>query len=97
MTAPRFEWDPAKSRANELKHGISLAEAASAFLDDDARIIADAGHSEDEERFVLLGRSLGKGVLAVAHCYREGDGIIRLISARPATKRERAQYEGFLS
>lgn len=96
MTTPRFEWDPAKGRENERKHGVSFEEALTAFFDDDARIIADDGHSEVEERFVLLGRSFREEVLIVVHCYRDGE-TIRLISARQATKREWAQYAGFLS
>lgn len=55
MTLLRFEWDEAKNRSNRRKHGISFEEARTAFLDENARVVPDPDHSEDEERFVLLG------------------------------------------
>ena len=93
MDAIRFEWDPAKAAANLRKHGVSFAEAETAFSDDYARILPDPDHSTDEEdRFLLLGLSSTLRVLVVVHCLREAGSVIRLISARRATRVERAQY-----
>ncbi len=91
--SPRFEWDAGKAAANERKHGISFEEAQAVFFDDNARIINDSEHSQAEDRFVILGMSSRHRALVVVHCYRKDDAVIRLISARKATKRERAQYE----
>ena len=92
MTALHFEWDEAKAKANITKHGVSFDEARTVFYDERARLISDPDHSEDEERFILLGRSSGFKLLIVCHCYRTNAGVIRLISARKATKREAASY-----
>jgi len=91
MSTPKFEWDEKKDAANRRKHGISLAEAKTAFLDDFARVIADPEHSDDEERFVLLGLSISLRILVVCHCYRQGE-VIRIISARKADRDEIEQY-----
>ena len=96
MADVRFEWDPRKSRANKAKHGISFEEARTAFLDEHARVIPDAPHSGNEERFVLLGLSVQLRVLVVCHCYRESDQIIRIVSARRADPSERRQYAEYL-
>ncbi len=88
----RFAWDPAKARENLRKHGISFDEAQTVFSDDQAVLLADPDHSDDEERFVLLGISATLRVLTVVHCYQADDETIRLISARKATRSERAQY-----
>ena len=93
MNALHFEWDETKAKANLKKHGVSFDEAKSVFLDDHARLIPDPDHSEDEERFVLLGYSSGLKLLVVCHCYRVGARVIRLISARKATRQESAIYE----
>ena len=90
-----FAWDPRKEVTNFEKHGVSFEEARTAFLDDFARLIPDPDHSEDEERFLLLGMSGHLRLLIVCHCYREKGHTIRLISARRANQRERRQYEGF--
>lgn len=87
----RFEWDERKASANRRKHGVSFAEAKTAFFDENARVISDPEHSEDEERFVLLGLSISVRVLVVCHCYRDGD-VIRIISARKADRDEIEQY-----
>ena len=87
----RFEWDDAKSRGNQDKHGVSFAEAATVFSDPLSVVIPDPLHSEDEERFVLLGQSQRQRLLVVVHTEREG--VIRLISARLATAKERRDYE----
>lgn len=86
-----FEWDPRKARRNLTIHGVSFDEASTAFQDPLSRTIADPLHSEDEERFVLLGRSHRNRLLVVVHTER-GDRI-RLISARLAGNRERVRYE----
>jgi len=92
MSELHFEWDPAKAASNIKKHGVSFAEAKSAFADERAKIIPDPDHSEDEERFILLGLNLNLKLLVVCHCYREQSGTIRIISARRATKPETRQY-----
>lgn len=94
MSKLHFEWDPDKAAANLKKHGIDFSEAKSVFADERARIIPDPDpdHSEDEDRFVLMGLSLHLRLLIVCHCYRDDDNIIRIISARKATKSESSQY-----
>ena len=82
-----------ESAANRRKHGVSFEEAETVFLDEHALLLDDPDHSEGEERFVLLGLSSRFRVLVVVHTYREQDAIIRLISARKATKAERAGYD----
>jgi len=89
----RFEWDARKDAANRRKHGISFVEAETVFSDENALLLDDPGHSASEDRFVLLGLSSVLRLLVVSHTYREGDDIIRLISARKATRAERAQYD----
>jgi uncharacterized protein len=96
MPTLRFDWDQRKARANQLKHGVSFDEAKTAFLDEYARIIPDPEHSDDEERFVLLGMSVGLRLLVVCHCYREPGNLIRIISARRADKSERREYARYL-
>ena len=87
-----FEWDPRKSRANFKKHGITFTEAESVFYDEGALLIEYPEHSEEEDRFLLLGLSTTLRELVVSHCYRQAGGIIRIISARKAKPREREQY-----
>ncbi|MGD9969799.1 MAG: BrnT family toxin [Sulfuricurvum sp.] len=82
MKSLKFEWNDAKASSNIAKHGVSFEEAKTVFDDDFARMIPDPDHSEQEERFILLGMSYTLKILAVVHCYRDQDGIIRLISAR---------------
>lgn len=88
----QFEWDDKKNQNNIKKHGISFEEAASVFEDDESLIIADDEHSNDEERFILIGFSFKANLLVVCHCYREKDSIIRIISARKADSKERQKY-----
>jgi uncharacterized protein len=92
MNSLRFEWDPGKAKLNERKHGVSFEEAQSVFSDERARLIDDPDHSEAEERFILLGLSSSLRVLVVAHCYRASANIIRIISARKATREEQRNY-----
>ncbi len=87
-----FAWDRHKARANLVKHGVSFEETRTVFLDESARLIDDPDHSEDEERFVLLGYSFEARCLMVSHCYRESPSVIRLISARRATPSEENEY-----
>ena len=92
-----FSWDTEKDKANQKKHGVSFQEAQTVFHDENARLIDDPDHSEDEERFILLGMSSKLRILIVCHCYRADDTLIRIISARKADKKERKQYEEYLS
>ena len=92
MAGIRFEWDPSKERANLRKHGISFEEAQTVFFDELALYMADPDHSDDEDRFLLLGLSAELRVILVCHCYRKYERVIRLISARKATRPELAQY-----
>ena len=92
MSSIKFEWDARKAEANEKKHGISFDEARTVFLDENAKLINDPSHSEDEDRFVLLGLSSTLKVMVVCHCYREPGNVIRIISARKATTNESMQY-----
>ena len=96
MSVLTFDWDPRKDRANQRKHGVSFDEAKTAFLDEYARIIADPEHSDDEERLVLLGMSVGLRLLVVCHCYREPENLIRIISARRADRSEQREYARYL-
>ena len=93
MAHLRFEWDPAKDEANRRKHKVSFQEAESVFTDEHARLLDDPDHSEDEERFILLGLSSRFRVLVVVHTYRGDEEGIRIISARRATKAERGYYD----
>lgn len=89
-----FEWDPRKARENRRKHGVSFEEAQSVFYDEYAIQYFDDTHSESEERFVMLGMSIRTRVLVVCHCERGQGQVLRIISARKATRNERRHYEG---
>ncbi len=97
MDELRFEWDQFKAESNEQKHGISFNEAQTIFYDENARLRHDSEHSVDEERYILLGMSSSLRLLVVSHIYQEDIELIRIISARKATKRERQQYRDFFS
>jgi uncharacterized DUF497 family protein len=90
-----FKWDKIKARANIGKHGVSFEEAKTVFFDPNGRLISDPDHSDDEARFLLLGMSERIRLIVVCHCYRDRD-VIRIISVRKATKRERQVYEEYL-
>ena len=92
MAELRFDWDPKKNRTNQRDHKVSFEEAQTAFADEHGLLMADPDHSEDEDRFILLGLSARLRVLVVCHTYQEEDEVIRLISARTADRSERAQY-----
>ena len=89
-----FEWDVEKSKRNLKKHGVSFNEAKSVFLDEDGLLIGDPDHSEEEDRFILLGMSVSLKMLVVCHCYRSENESIRIISARRANKKEANTYKG---
>jgi uncharacterized DUF497 family protein len=89
-----FIWDNNKSALNMKKHGISFEEARTAFFDERARVIHDAEHSSEEDRFLLLGMSRRLRLLVGCHCYRDSEEQIRIISARRATESERRYYGG---
>lgn len=88
----KFEWDENKNQTNQRKHGISFEEASSVFYDAEALLRDDPDHSEEEDRFVILGLSSKANLLVVCHCYRASDTVIRIISARKATKTESGFY-----
>ena len=88
-----FDWDETKGAANKAKHGVTLGEAMTTFSDKHAQIYDDEEHSDDEERFILIGHSEKSRLLIVCHCYRENDVVTRIISARKATRHERQKYE----
>lgn len=88
----RFTWDPKKARANLNKHGVSFEEARSVFYDEHAVEFYDDAHSEWEDRFLLLGLSSRLRLLLVCHCFREAEGVIRIVSARKATPSESVYY-----
>ena len=89
-----FTWDEAKYKSNIQKHGISFIEAMTVFDDDNALYKHDMDHSQQEERFIILGCSKNLRLLVVCHCYRESNNVIRIISARKATNNETKQYGG---
>jgi uncharacterized protein len=89
----RFDWDERKNKANRTKHGVWFEEAQSIFSDPHLRVFHDPEHSEEEERFLLLGLSSAGRLLVVVHCYRESDSVVRIISARKAIKKEVRFYE----
>ena len=92
MKELHFEWDPIKAETNLAKHGVSFEEAASVFYDGWAVEFYDDENSEWEDRFLLLGISGRLRLLMVCHCYRAGESVIRIISARKATKNESRYY-----
>ena len=92
MNGLRFEWNERKNRLNRKKHGISFEEAQTVFFDEHAIEYFDPDHSLDEERFLLLGRSFKLRILLVSYCYRKAEDVMRIISARKATKLEQKPY-----
>ena len=93
MDIIRFEWDENKNTINQRKHSVSFEEAKTVFYDENALLLDDPDHSADEDRFILLGLSREMKLLVVCHCYRCSDTVIRIISARKATKNESKYYE----
>lgn len=95
MDELKFTWDEEKAQTNIKKHGVSFEEAKSAFYDESAIVIYDPDHSQQEDRFILLGISDYSRLLIIYHYYRENDTIIRIISARKANKLEEKQYRRY--
>ena len=89
-----FTWDDTKDRLNVRKHGVSFEEARTVFFDPTARLIHDPDHSQREDRFVMLGLSRQLRLLVVHHAYDPGEEVIRIISARKASRIEAKAYEG---
>ena len=90
MNYLKFEWDKKKDKAK--KHGVSFKEARTTFYDENAIQFLDPDHSDDEDRFILLGTSYKLNTLVVCHCFRENETVIRIISARKADKDESKAY-----
>ena len=95
METISFEWDENKNTINKRKHRISFEEAQTVFYDAEALVIPDPEHSQDEERFIILGMSRQAKLLVVCHCNRASETVIRIISARKATRNEAGQYQGW--
>ena len=87
-----FEWDKRKEKANIKKHGVSFDEACTVFYDENAIQFFDPDHSENEDRFIILGISFKLRIIVVCHCFRESDIVIRIISARKADSDEENEY-----
>ena len=96
MNAYCFTWDDRKNKINEKKHGISFEEARTVYFDENAIEFFDPDHSEDEERYLMLGLSFRFRVLVIHYCVRRSGSEIRIISARKATKKEQKFYVGEL-
>jgi uncharacterized DUF497 family protein len=92
MSVLRFEWDEKKNRENQRKHGVSFEEAQTIFFDEYAVEFYDEEHTISEDRFLMLGVSAKLRILMVSHCVREEGDVIRIISARKATKNEQREY-----
>ena len=92
MDFMNFEWDADKAKINFEKHGVSFEEAITVFDDYNSILFDDPDHSFEENRFILLGISVKSNILIVCHCIRKKETVIRIISARKATKSEREQY-----
>ena len=95
MNDIRFTWDEKKNTINQRKHGIAFEEAETVFYDENAILFDDPEHSEDEDRFLILGISRTERLCIVSHCYRDKDAVIRIISARKATSNETKTYNEF--
>lgn len=91
----KFEWDKNKENINIKKHGVAFEQASYVFADEFSLNRFDDEHSENEDRWVLLGKSLNEILLLVIHTFRDNDGIefVRIISARKATKKEKQIYQ----
>ena len=93
MTRPKFEWDAKKNAENKRKHGVSFEEAKTVFLDENAIEYFDPDHSDEEDRFLLLGISAHTRMLVVCYCHRQTHSVIRIISARKADSGEEKDYQ----
>lgn len=92
MDMLRFEWDPNKNEINKRKHGLSFETAREVFYDEFAVLFDDPDHSEEEDRFLIIGAIRTEQICIVSHCYRDNENVIRIISARKATKNEQRAY-----
>ena len=92
-SGPEFAWDRHKELVNIEKHSIDFTEAKSVFFDEFARLMDDPDHSDAEDRFLIIGMSHKFKCLIVCHCYRQEEDVIRIISARKATRREKSFYK----
>jgi uncharacterized protein len=92
MSNISFEWDEKKNSLNKKNHDISFGEAQTVFVDENALLLHDPDHSQEEDRFILLGLSSSLRILIICHCYRKSDEVIRIISARKATRSEQKSY-----
>ena len=92
MNELQFEWDKRKEKTNIKRHGVSFEEAQAVFYDENAIQFFDPDHSDDEDRFIPLGISFKLRILVVCHCFRDDEGIIRIISARKADDDEENEY-----
>ena len=88
----QFEWNEKKDNLNKKKHSVSFTEAQTVFADEKGLLLDDPDHSHNEDRFILLGLSSRLRLLVVSHTYRKNDAIMRIISARKATRSEQEQY-----
>lgn len=93
MKEIKFSWDENKNYANKKKHGLSFEEAKEVFGDENAILFDDPDHSFEEDRFLIIGAIKSTKICIVSHCYRDDDNVIRLISAREATKNEKRMYQ----
>jgi len=91
----KFEWDREKEKTNIKKHNVTFEQASFVFTDRYALNKYDEGHSEDEDRWIILGKSFNEVLLLVVHTFRNRDGVeyTRIISARKATKKEKQAYQ----
>ena len=92
MDILEFEWDPNKNEINKKKHGLSFEVAKEVFYDEFAILFDDPDHSDDEDRFLIIGTIRTEKICIVSHCYRDGENRVRIISAREATKNEKKIY-----
>ncbi len=92
MSETKFSWDPAKAESNKKKHKIAFEEATTVFYDPKAILLDDPDHSENEDRFLIVGMTWSSKTLIVSHCYWGSKDEIRIISARRATRKEKTTY-----
>jgi len=92
MSEIRFEWDEKKHALNKRKHGVSFNEGQTVFADENGLLLDDPDHSHDEDRFILLGLCSNLRLMVVSHTYRKDEAVIRIISARKASRSEQEQY-----
>ena len=88
-----FEWDESKNISNHKKHAVWFEEAQTVWADPASMEWLDEDHSDEEDRFIRIGHSSGSKLLLVVFCERDFGNMIRIVSARKATKKERRDYE----